>query len=94
MMSEKQERFLKQQQKAKDKVSGAHSLCDYIDAVKYVYSLAVRYKTPMRKYLDESSPYFSKMIEAKILSPWKNTYWFDKQTAEDLQIFLVENEIR
>lgn len=87
-MTEKQNRFLEQHRKAVAKVNGCHSLYDYIDAVKYVYSLSVRYKTSMRKYLDESSPYLQKMIKAKILTPWKDTYYFDKQTALDLQMFL------
>jgi len=89
-------RFNNQKEKAIKKLSDAKDLYEYIDAVKYAYSLSMRYKSV--SLLDlvcidpfGSNPFLSKCLDAGILKPWNNTYWFNKEKAESLQQYILEN---
>lgn len=103
------ERYLAQEAKAYEMLQ-AENLCDYIDGLKYAYSLCMRYRknlysfihndpkhfiNPFREVLkdataDAKTP-FDKCLKAGILTPWKDTYYFDKKKAESLQQYILEH---
>ena len=76
-------------------------LYKFIDALKYAYSFSIRYQMVSLKELlmycpqdlfGNSTKYpLDKCLKAGILKPWNNTYWFDKEKAESLQQFILEN---
>lgn len=89
-------RFNRQKEKALKMLSDAKDLYEYIDAIKYAYSLSMRYKSV--RLLDlvvedpfSVTPFLSKCLDAGILKPWNDTYWFDKEKAESLQQYILEN---
>lgn len=90
------DRFNSQKEKALKKLSDAKDLYEYIDAVKYAYSLSMRYKSvSLLELVGEDlfgvSHFLSKCLESGILKPWNNTYWFDKEKAESLQQYILEH---
>ena len=96
------ERFLAQETKAKEMLS-ADNLYEFINGLKYAYSLSIRYKSVnLRELVDSASffnPFFDepktpvqKCLKASILKPWNNTYWFDKEKAESLQQYILEHQ--
>lgn len=92
--TERQLRFYKQKEKA-DNLLNVSSLYDYIDGLKYSYSLCIRYNINLKKTIDKNvnvsnKPSFDKCIKCGILKEWNNTYWFDKEIAESLQQFILE----
>jgi len=93
------QRFFAQRDKAIEMLH-TNDLYSYIDALKYAYSLSMRYKSVNLKTLVESSidlfatielP-FNKCLKAGILKPWNDTYWFDKEKAESLQQYILEHQ--
>ena len=72
------------------------SLVDYIDGLKYCYSLSIRYRSVNLKNIinkninDVNKPNFDKCLQAGILVEWNNTYYFNKEKAESLQLFIQE----
>ena len=94
--TERQQRFYKQREKA-DNSLNVSSLYDYIDGLKYNYSLCIRYNINLKKTIDKSvnevnKPSYDKCIKCGILKDWNNTYWFDKEKAERLQQFILEHQ--
>lgn len=90
------DRFNSQKEKALKKLSDAKDLYEYTDAVKYAYSLSMRYKSiSLLKLVDEDpfgvTPFLSKCLKTCILKPWNDTYWFDKAKAESLQQYILEH---
>ena len=100
------ERYLAQEAKAIEMLRSS-SLYDYIDGLKYAYSFCMRYKKNLQDFIhfeccnpfkevlkdenaDAKTP-FDKCLKAGILKPWNNTYWFDKEKAESLQQYILEN---
>lgn len=85
------------------KMLRAENLYDYIDGLKYAYSLSMRYKSTSLLSLVQKAQYngdkpveltvkhTSNCLKAKILSPWNDTYWFDKTKAESLQQYILEH---
>lgn len=93
--TERQLRFYKQKEKA-DSLLNVSSLYDYIDGLKYNYSLCIRYSINLKKTIDKNvndvnKPSFDKCIKCSILKEWNNTYWFDKEKAERLQQYILEH---
>lgn len=93
------QRFLAQEAKAIEMLH-TDDLYSYIDALKYAYSLSIRYKSVNLKNLVESAidlftatvlP-FGKCLKVGILKPWNDTYWFDKEKAESLQQYILEHQ--
>ena len=96
------ERYLAQEAKAY-KMLRSDNLYDYIDGLKYAYSLSMRYKSVnLRKLVEDvaffnpfstelKSP-FQRCLKAGILKPWNDTYWFDKEKAESLQQYILEHQ--
>jgi len=91
------QRYLAQEAKAYEMLR-AESLYDYIDGLKYAYSFSKRYKKNLRKFIENSfnevqakTP-LDKCFKAGILRPWRDTYWFDKDKAESLQQYILENQ--
>ena len=98
------ERYLAQEAKAKDMLQ-TDSLYDYIDGLKYAYSFCMRYKKNLKSVItgdvfinpfkenieDEAKTPLDKCLKCGILKPWNDTYWFDKQKAESLQQYILEN---
>ena len=75
------------------------NLYDFIDGLKYAYSLSMRYKKNLRDLVGFCNPFFNepktplqKCLKAGILKPWDDTYWFDKAKAESLQQYILENQ--
>ena len=72
------------------------SLVDYIDGLKYCYSLSIRYRSVNLKNIvnkninDVNKPNFDKCLQAGILVEWNDTYFFNKEKAESLQLFIQE----
>lgn len=72
-------------------------LYDYIDGLRYAYSLSSRYNSVNFKNIvsysinDYNKSSFDKCLKAGILKPWNDTYWFDKDKAESLQQYILEN---
>lgn len=81
----------------------ADNLYDFLDGIKYAYSLSMRYKsTSLLELIDKAQyigdepveltiKYTSKCLEANIIKPWQGTLWFDKEKAESLQQYILEN---
>lgn len=99
---EKMNRYLGQEVKAISQLKYAKSLYEYIDAVRYAYGFTVRYKnsnlwdiiqesTEVNLLFHEPTGYLKKCLDSGILKPWKNTYYFDKEKAESLQQYILEN---
>ena len=95
------ERYLEQLNKATEMLD-TDSLDKYIDALKYAYSLSIRYRKNLRSIVDSvfENPFKEvgsplspkeKCIKAGILTPWRDTYWFDKEKAESLQLWIQEH---
>lgn len=97
------ERYLAQEAKALEMLR-TEKLYDYIDGLKYAYSFSIRYKKNMRNFIEEAAyinPFkevikdaktpLEKCLKAGILKPWNNTYWFDKEKAESLQLYILEH---
>lgn len=94
--TERQLRFYKQRDKAYNLLNTS-SLYNYIDGLKYNYSLCIRYNINLKKTIDKNvnevnKPSFDKCIKCGILKEWNNTYWFDKDKAERLQQFILERQ--
>lgn len=95
------ERFIAQRNKAIDMLRSA-SLYDFINGLKYTYSLCMRYKKNLRVLVEYASttgvesiyPAYTnvqKCLKAGILKPWNDTYWFDKEKAQSLQEYILEH---
>ena len=93
------ERYLAQEAKAIEMLRSS-SLYDFINGLKYAYSLSIRYKKNMRDFIEGSTfreveknakTPLEKCLKAGILRPWNNTYWFDKEKAESLQQYILEH---
>lgn len=99
------QRYLAQEAKALEMLR-TEKLYDYINGLRYAYSMSIRYKKNLR-YLIEEAAYINpfkeviksayaktpleKCLEAGILKPWKDTLWFDKEKAESLQQYILEH---
>ena len=95
--TERQLMFYKQKEKA-DSLLNISSLYDYINGLKYNYSLCIRYNINLKKTIDNNvndanKPNYDKCIKCGILKDWNNTYWFDKEKAERLQQYILENQL-
>ena len=91
------QRYFNQESKVAEKLVNASNLYEYIDSLKYAYSFCLRYKKNLRNVIGETDPFgvkpqFKKCLKAGILKPWNDTYWFDKEKAESLQQFILENQ--
>ena len=101
------ERYLAQEAKALDMLR-TEKLYDYINGLRYAYSMSIRYKKNLRDFIEEAAyinPFkevikdqsayaktpLEKCLKAGILKPWNNTYWFDKEKAESLQLYILEH---
>ena len=94
--------YLDQESNAIDMLR-ADNLYDFINGLKYTYSLSIRYKnTNIRELIEYASstgveniyPAFTNVqrcLECGILKPWQNTLWFDKEKAESLQQYILEH---
>ena len=53
------------------------------------------YINPFKEVIKDQSAYaktpLEKCLKAGILKPWNNTYWFDKEKAESLQLYILEH---
>ena len=93
---ERKQRFFAQAAKARDKLNTS-SLFDYIDGLRYTYSLSMRYRSVNLKNIvrsninDANGSNFEKCLKAGILKPWNDTYYFDKERAESLQQYILEH---
>lgn len=95
------ERYLAQEAKA-IKMLHTEDLYDFIDGLKYAYSFCLRYKKNLKDFIDcECLNLFKKTIEyehldecvkAGVLTPWKDTYYFNREKAESLQQYILEND--
>lgn len=96
------ERYSVQKAKAIEMLH-TNSLFDFIDGLKYAYSFCLRYKKNLKDFIHcECLNLFKKTIEdehldvcvkAGILTPWKDTYYFNREKAESLQQYILENDI-
>lgn len=87
--TERQLRFYKQKEKA-DSLLNVSRLYDYIDGLKYSYSLCIRYNINLKKTIDKN---INEVAMTNALNKdWNDTYWFDKEMAEDLQQFILEHQ--
>jgi hypothetical protein len=91
------ERYLAQEAKAYEMLQ-TDNLYDYIDGLRYTYSLCMRYKKNLKDFVWTKVDLFKytntpldKCLEAGVLTPWNDTYWFDKTKAEDLQQYILEH---
>lgn len=90
------QRFFAQAAKARDKLN-ASSLFDYIDGLRYTYSLSIRYgsvnlKNTVRSNInDVNRSNFEKCLKCGILTEWQDTYFFNKEKAESLQQYILEH---
>lgn len=95
------ERYLAQEAKAKEMLR-TNNLFDFIDGLKYAYSLSMRYKSInlyqlltnycLYDLLEDSTRFpLNKCLKAGILKPWNDTYYFDKVKAESLQQYILEH---
>ena len=97
------ERYLAQEAKVLDMLR-TEKLYDYINGLKYAYSLSIRYKknlpdfiegstfiNPFREVIKDAKTPLDKCLKCGILKPWNNTYWFDKEKAESLQQYILEH---
>lgn len=92
------ERYLAQEAKAKEMLH-TENLYDFIDGLKYAYSLCLRYKKNLKEFIMlecfgpfEEIKHLSGCLQAGILTPWKDTYYFDKEKAISLQLNILEND--
>lgn len=90
------QRYLNQESKATQMLVNASNLYEYIDGLKYNYSLCIRYSINLKKTIDNNvnevnKPSFDKCIKCGILKDWNCTYWFDKDKAESLQQYILEH---
>ena len=89
------ERYITQAAKAKMMLR-AESLFDYIDGLRYVYSLSMRYRSVNLKNIirsninDANKSNFEKCLKCGILIEWQDTFFFDKEKAESLQQYILE----
>ena len=100
------ERYLAQEAKAIEMLRSS-SLYDFINGLKYAYSLSIRYRKNLRDFIffECFNPFIEvikdpsanaktpldKCLKAGILKPWKDTLWFDKEKAESLQQYILEH---
>lgn len=97
LLNERKQRFLTQYEKARDKLNKS-SLFDYIDGLRYAYSLSMRYRSVNLKNTieyninDVNKSNFNKCLQAGILTPWNGTYYFDREKAESLQQYILEHQ--
>lgn len=95
------ERYLAQEAKA-IRMLRAETLYDFIEGLRYTYSLSLRYKKNLAKLIYYASstgveniePAFTNLkrcLKAGILAPWNDTYYFDKVKAESLQQYILEH---
>ena len=100
------ERYLAQEAKAIEMLRSS-SLYDFINGLKYAYSLSIRYRKNLRDFIlfecfntfkevikdpsADAKTPLDKCLKAGILRPWNNTYWFDKEKAESLQQYILEH---
>lgn len=95
------ERYIAQESKA-IKMLHTENLYDYIDGLKYAYSLCMRYRKNIQDFVwtgknlfkDITGTPLDKCLKAGILKPWNDTYWFDKEKAESLQQYILEHSSR
>lgn len=89
------ERYTAQLEKCETLLSEAENIYDYIEAVKYAYSFSRRYNKNLSDIicldLFREDKFLSKCKEAGILTDWNNTFWFNKEKAESLQQYILEN---
>lgn len=87
------QRYLAQEDKATQKLINANNLYEYLDGLKYALSLCQRYSKNFKEFVLECGQIdrLDKCLKAGILKPWNNTYWFDKEKAESLQQYILEN---
>ena len=92
------QRYIAQVAKAIEMLQ-SNKLYDFLDGLKYTYSL-IRYKKNHREFIEDAT-YFNKVqakkhldkcLKAGILKPWSDTYWFDKDKAERLQQYILEHQ--
>lgn len=95
------QRYIAQEVKAFNMLR-TDNLYDFLDGLKYAYSLCQRYSKNLRELVDKATfinPFkddktpLDKCLKAGILKPWNNTYWFDKEKAESLQQFILEHQV-
>lgn len=95
------ERYFAQVVKAKEMLH-TDNLYDFIDGIKYAYSLSMRYKSVnlyqlltfncQYDLLEDSTRFpLDKCLKAGILKPWNGTYYFDKEKADSLQQYILEH---
>lgn len=96
------ERFIAQKANA-IKMIRSSNLYDFINGLRYAYSLSLRYKSANLKSLVEEASYngveniypaftnVQRCLDCGIIKPWNNTYWFDKEKAESLQQYILEH---
>lgn len=88
------QRFFAQRNKAIEMLQ-ADNLYDFINGLRYAYSLSMRYRSVNLKKLvglcNQSSNPLQKCIAAGILKPWSDTYWFDKEKATSLQEYISKH---
>lgn len=94
------QRYLAQEAKA-IKMLSTNNLEEYLNALKYAYSLSIRYRKNLKSIIDSAfeNPFKEalqlspkeKCLKSGILKPWNNTYYFDKEKAESLQQYILEH---
>lgn len=90
------QRFYAQAEKARSLLN-VNTLFNYIEGLRYCYSLSIRYNSVNLKNTIDSNvndinkSNFDKCLKCGILKPWNNTYWFDKEKAESLQQYILEH---
>lgn len=99
---QKIQRYIEQYDQA-IKMLRTENLYDYINGLKYAYSLSMRYKSTNLlslvqkaqyngdKPIELTVKYTSNCLKCGILKPWNDTYWFDKEKAESLQQYILEH---
>lgn len=88
------QRYLAQDDKATQKLINATSIYEYIDGLKYALYFCQRYSKNFKEFVLECGQInrWDKCLKAGILKPWNNTYWFDKEKAERLQLYILEHQ--
>jgi hypothetical protein len=89
-------RYLAQEDTATQKLTNADCLYEYIDGLKYAYSLSMRYHKNLKNFVTNCGQgdrleFLNKCLKAGILTPWKDTYYFNKDKADSLQLYLKEH---
>lgn len=87
------ERYLAQEDKATQKLINAGNIFEYIDGLKYALSLCQRYNKNFKEFVLECGQIdrWDKCLKSGILKDWNDTYYFDKEKAESLQQYILEN---